>query len=875
DCAVLNGAEASECTHCGGAVFLVEVAHNHRTVQREGATVVKSHHDCPYCEGDRTLTILGSQAASIASVELGQLFGSRYNSDKKLIAFSDSVQDAAHRAGFFEARTWRFNMRPALAQVIRAAATAGTPLTLAELPAALRNTWWDNPHGRNYLKTFTPPELSWLRDYEALVRDDQLPDTDYLERLVERAMTWAIFREFGQDAHIGRTLPRTQSASVAVDEEAFGAALEQTVTQLREHVDALRVIDSDAVRVFLLGLLARMLRIGAIWHQSLEFYASKGCSVFSYRNNPAEFRLLSGPRPPRFVCLQDYGRCDAVTGTGDGHAFYKEWVFKCFEPLRAQAFFDDTELAIVYRIALQALAAQELSSALPAERDGIAVWGIRPERWQVLDCAASWRCTLCRHEALTGPAATLAGTVCRRSGCWGSYVASPANDLGFYQQLYFHADVRRIFAHEHSSLLDRETRERGGVVVQGGRINVLSATPTLEMGIDIGDLSSVLLCSVPPNQANYLQRWCGRAGRKPAMPRLPRLPTDGRTICISGPHRGRCWPGRSIPPGIFLNASAVLERQLAAFTLDSWVHHVGDKARIPKQLRDVIAAVRNQTRSRFPYTWLYYIEENRAGLLAAFVEMFRAPGTTLSERSIEWLERFIEGKATAEGSLGWKILNRLMAVAGDLEDLERRRLRIEREIQRVEAEPVQGETQQFELRDLRTERTAVQKLVLEIHGRAVLQWLTDEGLLPNYTFPEQGVTLHSVIVRDGLRPGATDEDRVMLLKYERPGVSAITELAPENTFYAEGRRVTIEQVEVPAEGPGAGASVAVVRMRRPSRARANRQFVHAAPTACGAMRGGFGRCCACKRCTPERWTARAGWAMTPMIASGVFMFGRR
>lgn len=33
------------------------------------------------------------------------------------------------------------------------------------------------------------------------------------------------------------------------------------------------------------------------------------------------------------------------------------------------------------------------------------------------------------------------------------------------------------------------------------------------MGIDVGDLSTVLLCSVPPAQANYLQR-IGRAGRK-------------------------------------------------------------------------------------------------------------------------------------------------------------------------------------------------------------------------------------------------------------------------------------------------------------------------------------------------------------------------
>ena len=42
--------------------------------------------------------------------------------------------------------------------------------------------------------------------------------------------------------------------------------------------------------------------------------------------------------------------------------------------------------------------------------------------------------------------------------------------------------------------------------------NVLVATPTLEMGIDIGDLSTVMLASLPRSVASYLQR-VGRAGR--------------------------------------------------------------------------------------------------------------------------------------------------------------------------------------------------------------------------------------------------------------------------------------------------------------------------------------------------------------------------
>ena len=38
----------------------------------------------------------------------------KFNDDKKTLAFSDNVQDAAHRAGFFNSRTWRFGLRTAI-----------------------------------------------------------------------------------------------------------------------------------------------------------------------------------------------------------------------------------------------------------------------------------------------------------------------------------------------------------------------------------------------------------------------------------------------------------------------------------------------------------------------------------------------------------------------------------------------------------------------------------------------------------------------------------------------------------------------------------------------------------------------------------------
>jgi hypothetical protein len=110
----------------------------------------------------------------------------------------------------------------------------------------------------------------------------------------------------------------------------------------------------------------------------------------------------------------------------------------------------------------------------------------------------------------------LEGAPCTVARCNGTLERTGRGD-NFYRQMYASPDIHRVVAREHTSLLDDATRleyENGFKqhAEQPQAPNVLVATPTLEMGIDIGDLSTVMLASLPHSVAAYLQR-VGRAGR--------------------------------------------------------------------------------------------------------------------------------------------------------------------------------------------------------------------------------------------------------------------------------------------------------------------------------------------------------------------------
>jgi DEAD/DEAH box helicase domain-containing protein len=161
------------------------------------------------------------------------------------------------------------------------------------------------------------------------------------------------------------------------------------------------------------------------------------------------------------------------------------------------------------------------------------------------------------------------------------------------------------------------------------------------LGIDIGSLSSLILCSVPPAQANYLQR-IGRTGRR-----------DGNslnlTVANARPHDlfffaepQEMLAGHIDAPGIFLDASAVLERQLTAFGFDRWIA-TDSSASIPQRLGQVLNNLEPVDRTRFPHSFIHFMETNQADMFDQFVNLFNLSGTGLNPKSQSYLKVFLEG----------------------------------------------------------------------------------------------------------------------------------------------------------------------------------------------------------------------------------------
>lgn len=82
-----------------------------------------------------------------------------------------------------------------------------------------------------------------------------------------------------------------------------------------------------------------------------------------------------------------------------------------------------------------------------------------------------------------------------------------------YRQQYLELDIFPMKVKEHTAQLSPDTAKKYQEMFVKKNINVLSCSTTFEMGVDVGELETVFMKNMPPTPANYAQR-AGRAGRR-------------------------------------------------------------------------------------------------------------------------------------------------------------------------------------------------------------------------------------------------------------------------------------------------------------------------------------------------------------------------
>lgn len=312
---------------------------------------------------------------------------------------------------------------------------------------------------------------------------------------------------------------------------------------------------------------------------------------------------------------------------------------------------------------------------------------------------------------------------------------------------------------EHSAQQSSKRLEGYEELFKKGKINVLNCSTTMEMGVDIGGISAVVMNNVPPHPANYLQR-AGRAGRRSEARAV------AYTLCKSDPHNTRVFNNpkwafsTAIPaPVITLNAEPLVQRHVNAYLLSQF-------------LKTQTAS--DSDRTRLTAQWFFHAHEG-------FVERF-----------IDWLGS--EAKAFETGTR--QIVKR---TALELAGIDTLATNCAEAIGKL-ATGWQEECRQINLR-LNAATDPIYKKALELEkarheGEYLLKELVARAFLPGYGFPTNLVALNTYNIEDFKnKKSATDsrkierEDNIFTYK-EQPSRGldiAVREYAPGAQIVIDGR----------------------------------------------------------------------------------------
>ena len=395
--------------------------------------------------------------------------------------------------------------------------------------------------------------------------------------------------EFGLRSRQGRTLEltRTAAAEVVIDDPARIAALARDLMIRGPATPLTGCRHPSDFTVLIRGILERLRVSGGIRHHWLNAWIGRAGTrrwgtIWGNRPDgmpafPLSGRTRRGVSAPAFLLGQRKERTEFdVAGTRQG--WYTDWTARCLgiaprrgRRLRAAAADPARGRGSAVAPASPTTASPASTASSPATSgsgcldDGEVQ--ARDARLRHLPLGAGRAAGAARR--LGGPA--LPPLPLHRQARRPAGRPRASHD-DYYRDLYTRALPYKVVTAEHIGAMSRAQREQVERAFRDGTRyndpNVLSCTPTLELGIDIGDLSAVLLASVP-EAAGQLRaaRRPRRSADRERVPRHVRRPRRAREQYYFAEPR-QMIAGEIVPPGCYLSAIEILRRQYVAHLAD-------------------------------------------------------------------------------------------------------------------------------------------------------------------------------------------------------------------------------------------------------------------------------------------------------------------
>lgn len=319
-----------------------------------------------------------------------------------------------------------------------------------------------------------------------------------------------------------------------------------------------------------------------------------------------------------------------------------------------------------------------------------------------------------------------------------------------------HVTVR---AREHTASLSTDLRESIEKDFSEGRINVLSCTTTMEMGVDLGDLEAVINLNVPPGIANYQQR-TGRAGRR----------AQAAPFCVTSARN------TNYDQSVFRDFSRYLGSQPGTPFI-----HLDNPELFWRHQQSVLLA---------HYLRQKILEQdiNAPSLKHLFGEVFGQDDLrAFIDALMQWIESDAGKDATKEAeALRMRLPESLRHIGASGEGLTQRFLSNLREFAEVVKERCGKYTEKM------TESATAgdykkagywQRMREDYMGQFLVSQLSSRGLIPTYSFPVHSLSLEVTQERQqkGQGWGSTD------VALSRDASQGISEYAPGAEVVANGR----------------------------------------------------------------------------------------